>query len=390
LAGLNLAWLTSRAALPLLRNASRVWKPRLAGRAAALADDLASVAPDAFLVALDAEARRRADTFLAGVATYRSHLHRRAMPEPPVAWSAGTTRLLDYGGGEAGRPVLVVPSLINRAYILDLAPRRSLMRHLAGAGLRPFLLDWGAPGAAERGFTLDDYIAGRLEAALDAVRRRTGRRPVVVGYCMGGLLALALAARRGGDVAALALLATPWDFQADGQAQVCLLAAFRPLIETLVTAAGSLPVNALQAMFAGIAPFQTTDKFIRFAGLAPGSVRAREFVVLEDWVNDGVPLAGPVARECLFGWYVENRPLRGEWRIGGRPVRPAEVACPALVVLPSQDVIVPPAAARPLAEALPNAQTLTVAAGHIGMVAGGRAVRQLYAPLVRWLAETPD
>ena len=50
--------------------------------------------------------------------------------------------------------MLVVPSLINRPYILDLAPGRSLLRWLAAQGLRPLLMDWGTPGAAEAGFDL--------------------------------------------------------------------------------------------------------------------------------------------------------------------------------------------------------------------------------------------
>src|SRR3546814_6860749 len=90
-------------------------------------------------------------------------------------------------------PVLVVPSLINRAYVLDLTAERSLLRWLAAHGLRPLLLDWGRPGAEERDFTLTDYIAGRLERALDALRAEEAAPPVLLGYCMGGLLALGLA-----------------------------------------------------------------------------------------------------------------------------------------------------------------------------------------------------
>ena len=66
----------------------------------------------------------------------------------------------------------MVPSLINRAYILDLAPETSLLRYLAAAGMRPLLVDWGSPGAVERGFGLTEYIAGRLEAAADGGRGR--------------------------------------------------------------------------------------------------------------------------------------------------------------------------------------------------------------------------
>src|SRR5262249_54062439 len=103
----------------------------------------------------------------------------------------GTTRLLDYRSGAAAGPaVLVVPSLINRAYILDLTAETSLMRFLAGAGCEPFLVDWQAPGKVERGFTLTDYVAGRLEAAPDQGRGGTARPVGRAGYLMGGALGL--------------------------------------------------------------------------------------------------------------------------------------------------------------------------------------------------------
>ena len=73
-------------------------------------------------------------------------------------------------------PALFVPSLVNRAHVLDLLPEASMLRWLAAAGVRPLLLDWGWPGEAERGFTLTDLVAGRLERALDAAAPPPGGR----------------------------------------------------------------------------------------------------------------------------------------------------------------------------------------------------------------------
>ncbi len=304
-------------------------------------------------------------------------------------WAEGATRLLDYGAakcGAGGLPVLVVPSLINRAYILDLAERVSLMRYLARRGLRPFLVDWGWPGAEERGFTLSDYIAGRLEAALEAVIGRAGAPAAVVGYCMGGLLALALAERRRREVSALALLATPWDFHVHQAAQARLLAAtMAGPVSTLVEGLGRMPVDLVQALFGALDPLLVPRKFVNFARLDPDSPRAAAFVALEDWLNDGVPLVAGVARECLCEWYGENAPGRGAWRVGGRRVRPERVGQPALVVVPAHDRIVPPASAEALVERLPKAEAMTPALGHIGMIVGSRAEAAVWRPLARWL-----
>ncbi len=165
LAAAGLAWTSSLAALPLLKNGSIAWRPELKAAAQSLANELARAQPEAFAAAVSREARHRLAAFLDGLTRYRRHPYRRAEAGAPAIWREGTTRLLDYGTGENGVPLLVIPSLINRAYILDLEPERSFLRFLAGEGFRPYLVDWDAPGEAERQFSLDDYIAGRLSRA---------------------------------------------------------------------------------------------------------------------------------------------------------------------------------------------------------------------------------
>jgi len=387
----TMMWLGSNAALRNSKAESPPLKEKLAQEAASLGVNLDALDPDAFAAAVDTAARRQLAEYLTAITRYRGHGYRRSVREPPVLWQDGATRLLDYGVGapRTGVPVLVVPSLINRAYVLDLSKRRSLMRHLAAHGCRPYLVDWGSPGSVERGFTLTDYIAGRLEGALDAVREATGERPVaVVGYCMGGLLALALALRRERHVASLALLATPWDFHAErpdlARAAASASASLMPMFDRF----GSVPVDYLQALFASLDPLLSLRKFSGFARMAPGSEREAAFVALEDWVNDGVDLPAPVARECLIGWYGENWPARGLWRVGEKPVRPQDLALPSLVVVPENDRIVPPASARALAAAIPGSTCLTPHAGHIGMVVGSGAEEAIWQPLSDWLGET--
>ncbi len=383
-----LTWSSSLGALPRSRTGSPPWNPVLAKAAAALEADLGKLEPDAVFQAAAKAVRRRMSALLAGMQAYRSHGYRRELTDPPAIWRAGTTRLLDYGGeGHDGMPLLVVPSLINRAYVLDLTARTSLLRWLAARGFRPYLVDWDRPGPEERGFTLTDYIAGRLEAALEQVLAATDRPPLVIGYCMGGLLALALALRRQGDLAGLALLATPWDFHAglgpQGRLAAASLAAFSPQLELL----GELPVDPIQGLFAALDPMLVIRKFLAFSRLDPASAPAETFVALEDWLNDGVPLAAPVARECLAGWYGENTTAKGRWQVAGRVVAPAELALPSLCVIPAQDRIVPPESATALAQAIPGAARMTPAAGHIGMVASARAPKQVWQPLARWLAD---
>ena len=383
-----LTWMSSRAALPIWKQGSPPWSPLLEKRHVELAAEAAAQPLDCLTSAIDREISKRAGAFAAAVERYREHPYRRDLPPGEVIWQEGSTRIIDYGPFVKGRrpiPLLVIPSLINRAYILDLSSDASLLRWLAARGIRPFLVDWGRPGAEERDFGLTDYVVGRLGRALDAVAGEVSGPLQLLGYCMGGLLALGLALRQEEKVSALSLLATPWDFHAGGSGEASLLAAAFPALLPVMTFAGELPADAIQALFTALDPLLVQRKYLAFGRLDPESEQARRFVALEDWVNDGVPLANSVARECLLSWYGENLTSRGAWRLAGQEVRPLALACPTFCVIPARDRIVPPASARALADAIPESRVLTPPTGHIGMLASARAPNRVWAPLLDWL-----
>jgi poly(3-hydroxyalkanoate) synthetase len=276
---------------------------------------------------------------------------------------------------------LVVPSLVNRAYVLDLLPDHSMLRHLAGGGARPLLLDWGYPDETERSFTLSDYIAGRLERALAAI----GKPVTLMGYCMGGLMAVAAAVRRPDLVRHLALLATPWDFWVPSAQGAQDLAALVPMLEPMFAESGALGVDGIQTLFSLVEPGSVAAKYRDFGRQDQTSSRARMFVALEDWLSDGIPLAAPVAREALSGWYGRNSPHAGEWRVLGMPIKPETLLMPCFIAVPARDRIVPPKSALALAGAIQGARLHMPRAGHIGMVAGRNAKAELWDVLLGWL-----
>ncbi len=349
---------------------------------------LAAAAADGLPRAVADEATARLAAFLAGIHAWRRHPWQRPQSRAAIVWRQGSSRLLDYGG--PGWPLLLVPSLVNRAHILDLRPGASLCAWLKERGFRPLLLDWGPPGAAEAGFGLDGYILGRLGPALAMAAAMAGGALPVLGYCMGGLLALAAALQWPARVARLALLATPWDFHASDPGrgdpgQGGPVAGLAALAAACPPDAPPLPADLVAWPFALLQADLVQAKFRRFAAMDPASAEAESFVALEDWLNDGVALAMPTARDCLAGWYGRNDPAAGRWQVGGRTVAPERLACPAFLALPSRDRIVPPAQAAALARALPAAKVVEPRAGHIGMTVGRRAERALWRPLAGWL-----
>ena len=383
----------SIAALPGVQAGAATADTGVGAEAKEFAAALADLGDGEIPLAAGNEAVSRLGVMMAGIEAYRRHAYRRDVEDPAVLWADGSTRLLDYGDDDAGvedqMTVLFVPSLVNRGYVLDLSARRSMLRWMARHGIRPLLVDWGGPGEAEKDFSLDDYILGRLDAAIDQAlsvsRGSTGDKIGLVGYCMGGDLALAAAQRRQLDLRALALLATPRGFHGGSGLQGRLFAAARDSLEAVIGGFGELPVDILQTFFASLDPALGLRKFRRFAELDPEGDKAAEFVALEDWLNDGVALTASVAKTCLIEWYGENSTAEGKWLIGGEPVDPGAIDLPTLVAAPSADRIVPPESARPLADLIAGAELMTPPSGHIGMVVGSKAEEGLWRPLTDWL-----
>lgn len=325
-----------------------------------------------------------------GIDRYHHHPYRRQKQDRPAIWSSGSTRLRDYGRAESdgrnGPIVLFVPSLINRAYVLDLLPERSMLDFLSGEGLIPLLVDWGTPGAEEKEFTLSDYMSKRLVPIIDFLHERYGQRPVhLAGYCMGGTLAMGLAALTKDRLASLSLLAAPWDFHADLNPMAKLILSNDNYWDSILEGFGELPVDLLQAFFASLDPDLGLRKFTRFAAFDLHSKATEEFVVLEDWLNDGVPLAAKVAAECFADWYGANSPHEGRWKVAGQPVRPEHIGLPSFFAIPSNDKIVPTASALALADRMTDPTIVRPTSGHIGMVTGSNACAQVWRPFADWI-----
>ncbi len=338
--------------------------------------------------ALDGAVAAAAGEFADGVAAYRHHPYHRADDTVRAVWRAGGTALLDHGDAAAldgDIPALFVPSLVNRGWVLDLVPGQGMLSWLARQGIRPYRIEWGPPGDDERSFSVADYVRLRLEPALEEVRRLTGKPPVLVGYCMGGLLALAAAVRRTDMIRGLVLLATPWDFHADGAGRAEAIGTFYSMTRPFLGGLGAFPIDLIQALFAMHDPIVALRKFRRFASLDPASAEARTFVALEDWLNDGVALSLPVADEAFLGWYGANLTGQGAWTVDGTAIDPAALPLPVLVVVPGGDRLVPPASAAAVLNGLRHGARLDLPLGHIGMVVGRKAEQALWRPLADWI-----
>ncbi|WP_375397051.1 alpha/beta fold hydrolase [uncultured Sphingomonas sp.] len=318
-----------------------------------------------------AASRERRTAALAGLRAYQQAL-RGPPPQPMTAIDRrGTARLYDYGG--IGRAVIFVPSLINPALILDLSPATSLLRWLAREGAHPYLLDWGTPQPADA--ALD--ITGHVERILLPLIAGLAEPPVLVGYCLGGTMALAAAASM--HVAGCVAIATPWHFEGFGDAARADLAMLWEAARPGCEAMGLVPAEVLQAGFWRLDPARIIAKYEAFGALDPASDAARTFVAMEDWANSGAALTLAAGRQLFEEFIGGDRTGRGGWSVGGRVVDPQALPCPTLEFVSTTDRIVPRASAAGLAD------RRDLALGHVGMIVGSRARAALWEPLAAWL-----
>lgn len=312
---------------------------------------------------------------MAGLAAYQSAPRGPARRMAGVCFRRGRARLRGYGapGNRPRRAIIVVPSLINPPFILDLTRETSLLRWLSSLGLNVFLLDWGTPAASAR----DLDVGAHAEQILVPLIKRFRETPIVVGYCLGGTIAAAAACLT--PVAGLATIATPWRFDGFGAVARAQIAALWERARPLCDAIGLVPMEVLQSGFWRLDPARTIAKYEAFAAMAPTSDAAKSFVALEDWANAGAPLPYATGRQLFEDFVGRDLPGTGQWSVAGQLLDPTAIDCPTIDFVSLSDRIVPAATASGIA----NRHDLS--AGHVGMIVGGRARDQLWQPLADWL-----
>jgi polyhydroxyalkanoate synthase len=295
---------------------------------------------------------------LAGLRAYESAARRpRPAPRPEVARVGGAC-LRDHGGD--GPPAILIPSLINPPRILDLDEQTSLAAAIANMDRRALLLDWGD---AEPRSGLS--VAGHIVQLLLPLLRSIGGPAALVGYCLGGTMAVAaanlIACER------VVTIAAPWNFRLYPDASRAALNDMWRHSEAASRDLGALPMEVLQASFWSLDPERTVKKFAEFGRLDPDSAEAQRFVQLEDWANGGEPLPYPAAQELIEDLFGRDLPGSGEWRVGGHAVTD-RLELPALHLTAERDRIAP-------APTAPAGETIGITSGHVGMIVGSHRTR---------------
>lgn len=282
------------------------------------------------------------------------------------------------------RPVLLVPSIINRPYILDLREGQSLAGHLLEQGLDVFIIDWGAPRASDAHLDLEGYAVRLLRKAIRGVRAASGADRVhLFGYCLGGTFALIAGAAGVAGIGTICALTTPVDLSDPGALGVLTDARLVDL-DALSRAYPVVPGSALWATFQALDPVGIPRKYRRLRWR--DRERRARFKAQEAWLNDPVPMTARVLRDIVEGLYRQNRLAAGLLQVRGRSLSLARGTHPVLNLIAQSDSLVPPQCSRPLADLWGGpVTTREFKAGHIGVTVGSRAPQDLWTTASDWL-----
>ena len=308
-----------------------------------------------------------------------------------VVYTRGSMRLLRFEPTvrRHATPILFVYSLINRYYILDFLPGRSLIEFMRDQGFDVYAIDWGTPGPLEEQLTWDEMLGGVIESAVRHTLRISGASNLsMYGYCMGGTMALAYAALYPRHLRNFVAQATPVDFHEGG----IFTTWTRPEyfnVDSMVDAHGNVPIDLMEAGFSMMAPIQRITKWLEVFRRIDDPEFVTTFLAMETWASDNVPFPGELYRQYIKDCYQENNFCNGRMVVGGRTVDLAKITCPLLTLIADNDAIAPPPSSTILEQKVSSTDktTLRFPVGHIGLSTSSKGPKQIWPKVAAWLAE---
>ncbi len=295
-------------------------------------------------------------------------------------------------------PVLITYALVNRYYILDLQPDKSVIKKLLEQGFDVYIIDWGYPTGMDRYLTLDDYVNGYMDNAVDKVREISGMDKItLLGVCQGGTFSVMYASLHPEKVKNLVTLVTPVNFDTDKG----LLNVWAKSLDAdkVVDFYGMVPGDFLNSGFLLLDPFKLM--IAKYVGIFDqldcnsndenGSLRNKEilenFLRMEKWIFDSPDQAGETFRQFMKDCYQKNLLIKNAMVIGGKRINLKNITMPLLNVMAEFDHLVHNDASRPLTDAVSSTdkETLVFPTGHIGIFVGGKSQKEVCPRIAEWL-----
>lgn len=296
---------------------------------------------------------------------------------------------------DAAPPVLLIPPLAAPASCFDLRRGCSLAEHLIASGRQPYVVDYGPIAYGDRNLGLEHWVDEVIPRAIEAVRADAGSRDVqLVGWCLGGIMALLTTASGTPGIRSVAVIASPFDVT-----QVPMVAPLRPLANLAGGGVGTLAYKLL-----GGAPAPLVKRMYRLAGfdkyvmkpfVLATNLDDRDFLAqieaVDAFMANMLAYPGRTFGQIYHRFLRRNDLADGRIELGGRTLDLADVRVPVLSIAGEGDGIAPRKAVHHVVELLPNAPEVRIASapgGHLGVLTGRAARRTTWLQLDDFLAAT--
>ena len=303
----------------------------------------------------------------------------------------GRFNLLHYKSehpSEHKTPLLVVYSLINRHYIMDLLPDVSVIKNLQRQGFDIYATDWGTPTSCDKNLSLETYAEEYVENAVEKIKEITGSDKVsLFGYCWGGLFALIYTATHQENVKNLILHATPVDIDKD-----------KTIIENwtshldadnLTDVFGNIPGWLLNLAFLIRNPIEAMLKYPRYFSEPRNRDEFRQFFAIETWLYDSTPIIGEVYREIIDQVYKKNLLIKNQMKVGSDIINLKNITVPLLDIVGTSDDLVPPSASTSIINAIgsKDKKLIEFPTGHVGLCVSQLAHEKLWPEVGEWIEQ---
>ncbi|AQL42711.1 class III poly(R)-hydroxyalkanoic acid synthase subunit PhaC [Halorientalis sp. IM1011] len=321
-----------------------------------------------------------------------------------VVYTENKLELLHYKPEDAGIevpeeeqcdvPILIVYALINKPYILDLQPERSVVRRLLEAGHDVYLIDWNEPSRMDQFLTLDDYVNRYIHNCVEEVAERSGQEKInILGYCMGGTMTAMYAALHPEKVNAMALMAAGLYFDDTGGVLEEWGSDEYYDPEDVTSAFGNVPAGMLDVGFALMDPVDNfVSKYVRLYDNLENEDFVENFARMERWLDEGIDLAGAAYEQFLGDIYQDNKLYENELYLDGKHVDVSKIDMPLLQLMGEYDHLIPAAASKPFNDVVgsDDIETIEYPTGHIGLSVSGSSHEDVWPRAAEWFHEQSD
>lgn len=286
-------------------------------------------------------------------------------------------------------PVLLIPSIINRAYIFDMPSDNgeTLVGALQSAGHSVYIIDWGLPRRLDADLDLTAYSLKLMKVAIEAVLKDSGANKIqLFGYCLGGTFALIAGAYKLPGIASIVALTTPVDFDHPGEL-TRLTAPGKLSVRDLIGGFPVIPGPLLWTAFQSLDPLGLSKKFKGFIRRCRDRKFVKRFIQLETWLSDSIPMTGKVVLDIVEKLYQKNALINGELKMLGRTIQLEHGSVPVLNLIASADHLVPAKSSLALKDHWGGrVEEKVFRGGHLGIAVGSKAPENMWSYASEWLS----